>query len=481
MRLRPPPEVFLLGAMRSGTTFLQRALSAHPCIVPTLVKETQFFSLHWPKGRSAYHEHLPRRGPQWVYAIAGKRRPLVLDSSPYYLFHPQAPIRLRQLLGPSIKAIVLLREPGERAWSHYRLNLAYGREHLGFLDALAREEERLAGEDERLAAGREVLDAPHQLLSYTARGKYAEQLQRWWTQIPREQFLLLKSTELFDDPEATLDRVWRFLDLPPVAVPNDLNRNAAPDFPLPLRAREELDRIYEAPNRALFHLTGISFGRTAIPLPDDEFMPAYRARTDARVLEDPKAAIGGMWEEIGRLQFDYLRNDGLRPDHSMLDIGCGTLRGGRHFIAWLDSGKYTGFEVSSNALAEGSRLMQQEGLAGKHASLVLNAGMGLRFEEFKGTFDVLLAQSVFTHLTGPRIEECLANVGRIMHASSRFYFTFLPSSAPSQFGTENFRYPLAFFAAAADRYGFELDARDDYAHPRGQRMVVLKLKSYCHQ
>ncbi len=376
-----------------------------------------------------------------------------------------------------MKAIVLLREPGERAWSHYRFNLACGREHLGFLDALAREEERLAGEDERLAAGREVLDGPHQLLSYSARGRYAEQLQRWWTQIPREQFLLLKSTDLFNDPQATLDRVCRFLNLPAAAIPGDLNRNAAPHFPLPPRAREELDRIYEAPNRALFDLTGISFGRTAIPLPDDEFMPAYRARTDARVLEDPQAAIGGMWEEIGQLQFDYLRNDGLRPDHSMLDIGCGTLRGGRHFIAWLSPGKYTGLEISSNALAEASRLIQREGLAEKHASLVLNAGMGLRFEEFKGTFDVVLAQSVFTHLTEPRIEECLANAGRIMHAGSRFYFTFLPSSAPSQFGTENFRYPLAFFGAAAERYGFQLEARDDYAHPRRQRMAVLKLRS----
>ena len=367
MQLRPPPEVFLLGAMRAGTTFLQRALSENPRIVPTYVKEAQFFSLRWPEGISAYHQNLPRRWPQWLYTVAGKRRPLALDSSPYYLFHPQAPFRVRQLLGPSIKAIVILREPGERAWSHYRLNLACGREHLGFLDALAREEERLAGEEERLAAGREMPGAPHQLLSYAARGKYAEQLQRWWTQIPRAQFLLLQSTDLFNEPQATLDRVFRFLDLPPATMPDNLARNAAPYFPLPPRVREELDRIYEAPNRALFDLTGISFGRTAIPLPDDEFMPAYRARTDARVLEDPQAAIGGMWEEIGRLQFDYLRNDGLRADHSMLDIGCGTLRGGRHFIACLDSGKYTGLDISSNALAEASRLIQREGLAEKRA------------------------------------------------------------------------------------------------------------------
>ena len=153
---------------------------------------------------------------------------------------------------------------------------------------------------------------------------------------------MLKSTDLLSDPQAksTVCADFSLCLLPPYQATSIATR--PPIFLCSPRAREELDRIYDAPNRALFDLTGISFGRTAIPLPDDEFMPAYRARTDARVLEDPQAAIGGMWEEIGQLQFDYLRNDGLRPDHSMLDIGCGTLRGGRHFIAWLSPGKYTG-------------------------------------------------------------------------------------------------------------------------------------------
>ena len=123
MPFRPFPEIFILGAMRAGTTFLQSALSDHPCINSTSVKEPQFFSLRWPEGVSAYEEYLPWRWPRWSYAAAGKRRSLVLDASPYYLFHPQAPFRVRQLLGPSIKAIVLLREPSERAWSHYRFNL----------------------------------------------------------------------------------------------------------------------------------------------------------------------------------------------------------------------------------------------------------------------------------------------------------------------------------------------------------------------
>jgi hypothetical protein len=262
--LRDPPEILLLGAMRAGTTFLHHALSAHPFIATPAVKETQFFSLHWHEGPVAYRRQLPWRGPGWAYSAIGKRRPLAIDSSPYYLFHPLVPFRVRELLGTSIRAIVILREPGERAWSHYRLSLARGQEHLGFLDAIAVEEERLAGENERLEAGGEVADAPHQVFSYIARGRYAEQLQSWWAHIPREQFLLVPSRELFSDPPRAFDRVCRFLGLPVASLPGDLPFNAAPGSPLPPRAREELDRIYEAPNRALFDLTGIDFGRTTI-------------------------------------------------------------------------------------------------------------------------------------------------------------------------------------------------------------------------
>jgi hypothetical protein len=257
----PLPEVIVAGAMRAGTTFLHHALCAHPLIARAPIKELQFFSLGWPEGAAAYRRQLPWRGPAWAYASAGRRQPLAIDSSPYYLFHPQAPSRVRQSLGTSIKVIVLLREPGERAWSHYRLSLARGHEHLGFLDAIALEGKRLAGETERLAAGREAVDAPHQIFSYVTRGRYAEQLERWWTQIPREQFLLLRSKDMFNDPQATFDQVCHFLGLPAMDLPVDLPRNAALTATLPPQVREKLDEIFAAPNRALFKLTGIDFGR----------------------------------------------------------------------------------------------------------------------------------------------------------------------------------------------------------------------------
>lgn len=54
--------------------------------------------------------------------------------------------------------------------------------------------------------------------------------------------------------------------------------------------------------------------------------------------------VGGMWEEIGKLQFDFLVKQGLKPSHCFLDIGCGSFRGGIHFINYLDAGNYLGID-----------------------------------------------------------------------------------------------------------------------------------------
>ena len=56
--------------------------------------------------------------------------------------------------------------------------------------------------------------------------------------------------------------------------------------------------------------------------------------------------VGGRWDEIGRLQFDFLRARGLKPAHRPLDIGCGCLRGGIHAIKYLDAGNYYGLDIN---------------------------------------------------------------------------------------------------------------------------------------
>ena len=193
---RPLTDALILGAMRAGTTFLHDALSVHPGVASGPVKEYQFFSYRWPEGLRAYRRQLPRRWPSAVVNATGFNRPLVIDSSPYYLFHP---------LGARARGGRLrLRHEGDRAAAGAgRARMvalpavaAARAEHLGFMDAIAAEDERLAGEEERIAAGHEMARAPHQIFSYIARGRYAEQLERWRKHLPRDRFLLLRERRL---------------------------------------------------------------------------------------------------------------------------------------------------------------------------------------------------------------------------------------------------------------------------------------------
>jgi len=110
------------------------------------------------------------------------------------------------------------------------------------------------------------------------------------------------------------------------------------------------------------------------------YVEAYTAHMDGRVERDPEKAIGGSWEEVGNAQWEFLINQGLRPHHKLLDIGCGTLRAGRHFIKHLDTGNYTGLDISPKAIEYGRRLVHQEGLSDKHPRLLVNTNGDFKFD-----------------------------------------------------------------------------------------------------
>ena len=81
-----------------------------------------------------------------------------------------------------------------------------------------------------------------------------------------------------------------------------------------------------------------------------------------------REAVGGLWEEMGRLQFDFLVEQGLQPHHKFLDIGCGSMRGGRHFIAHLDPGNYFGVDREAKLLSSGKTELAAQGLLERNQS-----------------------------------------------------------------------------------------------------------------
>ena len=205
------------------------------------------------------------------------------------------------------------------------------------------------------------------------------------------------------------------------------------------------------------------------------YLEAYAAHTDHRVLKDPHAAVGGKWEALGRLQFDYLVANGLKPDSKLLDLGCGTLRGGRHFIRYLNTSNYTGTDISWRAIDYAQKLVFKENLATKGPLLIYRRpGQAFFADLDDARFDFILAHSVFTHLPPAHVEECFAGVGRVMRPSGVFFFTFQHEAEHRRKDLKGFTYPSRFFADLAERHNFLFETRTDYNHPRGQTMASLR-------
>ncbi len=115
-----------------------------------------------------------------------------------------------------------------------------------------------------------------------------------------------------------------------------------------------------------------------------------------------------MWEEIGKLQFDFLVERGLQPGHYLLDIGCGSLRGGVHFIRYLDKGRYFGLEKEASLLEAGRSVeLKRYALEEKGPQLFEADDFDLSALPPEVRFDFMLAQSVFTHLPPQLIEFCV--------------------------------------------------------------------------
>ena len=215
----------------------------------------------------------------------------------------------------------------------------------------------------------------------------------------------------------------------------------------------------------------------------DAFARHYGALVDRRAETDPVSAVGGLWDELGALQIDFLRSRGLRPDNTLLDYGCGCLRGGLHFIRYLDPGHYAGVDVSAAILDAGRGFLVDAGLEGKQPEL--QRVDDLSFDWFAGRkFDFVFAQSVFTHLPLDAIQTVIGNVPKVLGPDSEMYATFFEpgTEVPCLDGDNADPGDVCFnldpddlvTTAAASGLTVDVLTTANYPHPRGQRMLRVR-------
>lgn len=199
--------------------------------------------------------------------------------------------------------------------------------------------------------------------------------------------------------------------------------------------------------------------------------------------------IGGMWDEIGQLQFDFLKSKGLRPEDRVLDLGCGCFRAGVHLIRYLEVAHYYGIDISQELLDTGyQRELVPLGLDQRLPQANLLCSDDFEAEKFATPFDLAIAQSVFTHLSFNHLRQCLARLAPAMKDNGTLYLTAF-ICPPAQDSTraikhdpggivtspvkDPFHYQLSDFEYAAKGLPWRVEVIGDWNHPRNQSMIAF--------
>jgi SAM-dependent methyltransferase len=191
------------------------------------------------------------------------------------------------------------------------------------------------------------------------------------------------------------------------------------------------------------------------------YVDFYEKRQDAIIKRDPAT-----FEKLNRVwQFEYLRKHGLKKSDRFLDYGCGPAAAGIHFIEYLDEGRWVGVDISSESIRVGQDLVRRKKLDAKKPRLI-HIPHGDLAPLGNEQFEVILAQSVFTHLPPDAIIEILQRLHPHFAESGRFFSSF--SCCPEgivQQQLHNWYYDRAFIQTAAAEAGLKVEFLDDWKHP----------------
>lgn len=232
------PDFIIIGSPRCGTTSLYKYITSHPQILAAANKEICFFSEHFNKGLSWYQAHFPP-------PIDGQRF-LTGEATPTYLTHPLAASRLHGGL-PKIKLIAILRNPGDRAFSHYQMLVRRGTESRNFESAIDAELKLLTGANETSLEDRSFWKDCH----YIYKSMYFYSLKQWLKVFPKEQFLIVQSEEFYANPRIVLKQVFEFLNVPNFQLKDFQKYNGASYQPRDEAVNRRLREYFQPHDRKL--------------------------------------------------------------------------------------------------------------------------------------------------------------------------------------------------------------------------------------
>jgi cyclopropane fatty-acyl-phospholipid synthase-like methyltransferase len=176
------------------------------------------------------------------------------------------------------------------------------------------------------------------------------------------------------------------------------------------------------------------------------------------------------WREKREFQLRFLRDHGLQPGQTLLDLGCGTLRGGIPIIDYLDAGNYTGLEARPPVLDEAREELRAHNLEHKRPALVVNGDLATF--ELDRRFDMIWAFSVLIHMSDDVLDGALGFVSRHLGDHGVFFanITTEERKDKSWEGFPDVARPVSFYETRARAHGLTVENMGPlktFGHPSG--------------
>ncbi|MGK7920366.1 MAG: tetratricopeptide repeat protein [Trichodesmium sp.] len=242
------PNFMIIGAIKGGTSSLYFYLTKHPSVLPAVEKELHFFKVNSYKTIDWYLSQFP--------AIPEQQNFLTGEATPNYIYSVEAANKVFSYF-PNIKLIAILRNPIERAVSHYYMDKRLGQEQRNFAEVVAAETkilQKIINQSQNTASflqGKKI--------RYLGLGLYLYFLQEWMNIFPRKQFLILKSEDMYENPAATTKQVFDFLGLPNHQLLEYKNYYPGSYPPIDASLRCQLSELFQPHNQKLEEYLGIKF------------------------------------------------------------------------------------------------------------------------------------------------------------------------------------------------------------------------------
>jgi len=244
-KFRILPAFLIIGTQKGGTYSLYNYLLKHPSVHPAYTKEIRYFDRYYHRGENWYAANFPTILSKFL-SKTKKTSFLTGEATHDYLFHNVVPKRVKKDL-PNVKLVVTLRNPVDRAYSHYNNRKRSGQEKLSFEEAIKIHDSRI-----------QKSWWHHQRFSYLKRGLYAEQLEYWFKYFPRKQFFIVETKEMETNFSQFYDELCAFLEIK--KYPIDYKKyNIGKYNQMNPKTRQFLVEYFKPYNQKLYDLLGRKF------------------------------------------------------------------------------------------------------------------------------------------------------------------------------------------------------------------------------